>query len=190
MSATEQPAPLPVSTGNSDRGAPAVPVLAYATPAGKGVPKWVRETWAFFKFSAVAILIGAFVFMIAIDEGHVSEYRSTRPLLALFLVLVAVGVIAKCLLARSVAPGWRISAALAVPFFFWQVARVYVELAYLRDGWPWMNVYAEARGAIARSVVGMAWVAFSFAGFARSRRLNRQAKAALKVTTPPPAAPG
>lgn len=163
-------------------------MLAYATPPlRKGIPKWVKELWAFFKLASVITMTGLFLLALVYDDGHVSG-GGNRHIMVFYLSLVAIGLAWKCLRAESVTLPWRLSTALAVPFFMWTIVALYVELAYMRDGWTFAQLYPDARGAIAFTVVGLAWLAVSGIGFSRSRRRGRAAR--LNPTPVPPPAPG
>jgi hypothetical protein len=81
-----------------------------------------------------------------------------------------------------------VSAALAVPFLICAISAFYVELSYMRDGWPWMNIYPDARGEIVATLVGSLWLAVSCFGFVRSRRRGRAAL--LNPSHAPRPAPG
>ena len=170
-----------------DPSGDAVPVLAYATPrAGKGIPRWVSELWSFFKIAAIVTMVGAFLLMLRLDGASLRESGHARFLMGFYLLLLAIGVGVTCLRDPFAALGWRLSTALAVPFVLWQASVVYVELAYMRAGWPWINVYAEARPAIGRTVVGLVWLTVSFAGFVQSRRRGRAASFTAKNPPPSP----
>ena len=182
----------PVQSDLHDAPAPArpPPILAYATPvAGRGIPPWVKEVWSFVKVASLVTITGLFLLALRFDPGHISGGGTARGIMAFYLTLLTIGIVAKCLRAPFVERRWRVSTALAVPFVLWQASAAYVQLAYLRDGWPWTNIYPEARGPLARTVAGLLWLAVSVVGFHRSRRRGRAA-AALSRTTAPHPAPG
>jgi hypothetical protein len=168
---------------------PPPPVLAYATPvARRGIPRWVKEVWSFFKLASLVTITGAFLLALRFDQGHVSGYESTRGFMAFYLTLLAIGIVTRCLRAPFVPRRWRVSTALAVPFVLWQAGAAYVQLAYMRDGWPWVNIYPDARGPLAGTAAGLVWLAVSLAGFYASGRRGRAA--ALSRTAAPRPAPG
>jgi hypothetical protein len=146
----------------------------------------VKELWRLLKIAGTITLAAAFLLALALDRGDISGAapgESTRPFMAFCLALLAIAVAGAFWRARPASASWRVSTGVASVFLVVRVAMLYPELAYLRGGWTWAQVYPDARDELAWTGVSLGLLAICCVGLRNSRRRHRAAVPRLPAET-------